>query len=739
MPTTRIKKYLDTGSMALFARQIIEILGNVISVGIHDTAGGLAWAGPEANAADYWTVAPFLRERSPGPGFCERLSNKNFVYVFYLDSGDDNNPIGTVSIQIDPSNPKSFELAHAEIEPVIDCIVRQLTINAELSSVRRMTAEGTRGLQLLVKMDELDGHAGPQEILQSVLGLAADHFQVELAAVVLPNLGIQETCPTHLLEDESTSKAVMTTLGALISTAKMHRKVLLSDANITTRVVAGLQNTDAKVLCSPIMNAKDDVIGIFTLIGPTQFSKEQVRLSRAIAAKIHSLTRMADQLSTEHYSRHGLLRYITNILQRHPEQSHALLYFDVDKLHVINDNYGHLYGDAVIRRISEIIGDLANSGDAVSHLSGDRFGLFVRGCDEGSATEKGELILDTLTREKVSYEKVNLEVSASIGIVLIPDVVRDAAAALNTAEIAARSAKNRGGNRCVVYRDLDASVAQRRTDLGQVNQLQFALIQNRLVLHAQPIVSLKDENGPCRFEILLRMLDENDQLIPPAKFMSSAERYQMMSAIDRWVIKNTLDQLSSAGNVLEVNLARFSINVSAQSLAEDDFYNFIETQIAESGIAPDALCFEITETAVVSNIDRAQRFIRRLRKLGCRLALDDFGTGYCSFAYLKDLPVHYIKIDGVFVRDVLENPLSQAIISSMTEIAKVMRAQTVAEHVENDLIMQSMRNYGIDFMQGFVVGRPVPLHDVIRDIGPPVMLDDDIHCYRLTGTSPANG
>jgi EAL domain-containing protein (putative c-di-GMP-specific phosphodiesterase class I) len=269
-------------------------------------------------------------------------------------------------------------------------------------------------------------------------------------------------------------------------------------------------------------------------------------------------------------------------------------------------------------------------------------------------------------------------------------------------------------------------VAQRRSDLDQVNHLQYALIQNRFALHAQPIVSLSDEGGPDRYEVLLRMLDDDGQTLPPASFMSSAERYQMMPAIDRWVVKNTLDQLSAADNMLEVNLARFSINISAQSLADDDFLAFIEEHIAESGISPDAICFEITETAVVRNLERAQRFIRRLRKLGCGLALDDFGTGYCSFAYLKDLPVHYVKIDGVFVRDVLENPLSEAIIRSMTEIAKVLQAATVAEHVENDLIIQRMRNYGIDFVQGFAIGRPRPLDEVLQNMGPPAMLEQSV-------------
>ncbi len=716
MRARKIEKYLDNGSLTLFARQIGESLGNVLSVAIHDDAGQLVWAGPDAHAADMWSVSPFRRERLPGPGYCERLSNKNFAYVFYLGEEEDDS-IGTLSVQIDASNPVSLEFAHAEIEPIIECVERQFEINAELSSIRRISAEGEKGLRLLVEIDELDDTAGPHEILRSVLQLAAGHYDVELAAVVLPTLGIQEIHPASLLENDATSKAVMTTLGSLISAAKVHRRVLLSDANIATKVVAGLVNQKPKVLCSPIMNSRDEVIGIFVLIGPAKFSKEQIRLARAICAKVHVLIRTADQLSGEHLSRHDLLQYMENILRRDAGQSHALLYVDVDKLHVVNDNYGHLAGDAVISRAGEIIADFANTDDVVSHLSGDRFGLFLRGCDQDAAVDKAELILETLAHDDVDFEGARIEMSASVGIVLVPDVASNASAALNTAEIAARSAKHRGGNRFVVYQDVDASVAQRRSDLDQVNDLQSALIDNRLVLHAQPIVSLRDEEAPARFEVLVRMLGNNDETLPPARFMSSAERYQMMSAIDRWVIKNTLTQLSAADNMLEVNLARFSVNVSAQSLSDEDFCDYIETCISESGISADSLCFEITETTVVRNLERAQRFIRRLRKLGCMLALDDFGTGYCSFAYLKDLPVHYVKIDGVFVRDVLENPLSEAIISSMTEIAKVMRASTVAEHVENELVLQQMRRYGIDYVQGFGVGKPQPLDEVLRNLG----------------------
>lgn len=712
-----VASYVDSGSISLFAQQIIDVLGNILTVAIHDIEGQLVWAGPGDCDGDLWSVNPFIRERMPNIGFCERLSNKNFAYVFYLYHHDTEDPIGTLSLQIGAASPVSLEFAHQEIEPILRCIERQIDINEELSAVRRMTEDGRLGMNFLIELDELDTQLPPHEIVRSVLKLSLDHFGAEVAAVVLPKLGVQEIYPASLVQDKTSSKALMTVLGSLSSAAKLHRKVLLSDVDVKTQVLAGLQGGRLKVLCSPIVNGKDEVIGILALIKANEFPREHVRLSRAICAKINTLMRTTSQLAENHFSRHGFLGHVAAIMQRDPNQSHAMLLVDIDKLHVVNDNFGHMAGDTVIRTTSRLIDEIAGADDAVAHLAGDTFAVFFRNAGENEARNKADVLLDSIGKEIVEYDSKSIQVSASIGIALIPDVVADAAAAVNTAEVAARSAKGRGGNRMVIFKDLDASVVQRRSDLDQVNYLQSALIDGRFVLYAQPIVSLKDEESSHRYEVLLRMIDENGQLLSPDKFLSAAERYQMMSAIDRWVIRSALDQLSASDNLLEISLGSFSINISAQSLADDDFLDFVETQIAQSGVSPDALCFEITETSIVRNLERAQRFIKRLRKLGCRLALDDFGTGYCSFAYLKDLHVQYVKIDGVFVRDILENPLSEAIVVALTNIAKVMFAATIAEHVENDLVKQQLRQYNVDFVQGFGIGKPQPLSDVLNKIG----------------------
>jgi len=733
MGQKKIGDYLDSGSLGLFVQQIVDFLEGTIAVTIHDADGRLVWAMHEEGDNERDIVESVVRERIEGPGFSEQLDDQKFVYVFYLDCEKSDDLTGTLSVLVESSRSISFEFAYHELQPILTCIERQVSINAELSSVRRISSEGRDGLELLVKMDELDGSAGPDVILQSVLELSAAHFGCQLAAVSLPDLGIQQAHPATALTDSDTAVRLVATLNSLNTAASEHKKVLVSDDTVSLLGAKGIGQDVPKILCSPIVNSHDEVIGSFVLIGSNIVPKEAIRLVRAICAKVNSLTGSSvEHVNNEHFSRHELLHHMNAVITQDSNTPHAFLYLDIDKLHVVNDSFGHMAGDQVIRRIVGIVDDLAGENDTVSHLSGDRVGFFIHDCDEQKALEKGEHILEMLERDTVEYDGKAIDISASIGVALMPDVVTDASAALNTAEVAARSAKERGGGRVVVFRDIDASVAQRRSDLDQVSYIQSAFIEDRFVLHAQTIQALNGEESSCRYEILVRMLDEDNQLILPEKFMSAAERYQMMPALDRWVINKTLDELVNSDNMLEINLASFSINVSAQSLTDDDFVDYIEQRIIESGISPEALCFEITETALVRNLDRAQRFIRKLTKLGCRLALDDFGTGHCSFAYLMDLPVQYIKIDGVFIRDILENELSDAIVTSVVNIAKVIHAFTVAEHVENDRILERLRNYDIDYVQGFAIDRPRRLTEVLARMGPAVLFDTTTNMARTT-------
>jgi diguanylate cyclase (GGDEF)-like protein len=723
MLRSKLRTYLDTGSLTLFSQQILEALIGAKSVAVHDSDGVVVWIGPDDSEKSLWDATPLTGANSSGKGYRKDLEDQHVVYVFFLHDDSVNESIGTLSVLVKSGHPISFEFAFKEIKSVLECVNRQLSVNVELSAIRHISTQSRGDIQFLVQLDEFDPDLSIAQTVQGILDLTAQHFDCQITTCMMPRLGVQEVFPETKVT-ESDVKPLKEMLDRLYETAK-DKKLDLSFKKMkyASGPLGDILN-DANMLCSPINNVHDAIIGILVLVRETTFSNNDIELIRAICTKINSLTKSVDEISDEIFSRHGFLHHVDGVLKRHPNSPHALLYLNIDKLHVVNDAFGHAAGDQVISTITRIVSELAGSNDAVAQLSGDRLGVFLRDCDEDKACNKADLMLGTIGRQSLEYDKKIIDLSASIGIALIPDVVTNASSALNVAEVAARSAHDRGGSRAVVFRDLDLSMVQRRCDLGQVGYIQHALLENQFVLFAQEILSAKEDHPGKQYELLVRMLDAKGNIIMPAMFLSAAERYQMMVGLDRWVVNNAIREISENKQMLKSSSTKFSINVSAQSLADDNFLDHLQSVIKDSGISPEALCFEITESAAVRNLDRARRFIRVLRKLGCSLALDDFGTGYCSFAYLKDLPVQYIKIDGVFVRDILENPLSETIVAATVSIAKVLGAATVAEHVENDLVLQRLRRHEIDFFQGFAISKPLPLPEILTSVNTPAEIED---------------
>lgn len=722
MPKRPLGAYLDTGSLKLFARQIFEAVKGAQEIVICDEQGRVVWSASQSEEAPPIRVPEslVLSAMETEEGMHTGLEGCRDLYTFVLREEGHGDPMGVLCVLVRNTETVPFEKLVKQLKPVLSCVERQLAINAELSAVRRMSSQSRDDLGLILKLDEIAMAPSLRETVKPVLELCVDHLQCELGTVVLPQLGVQEIyAPGGRGLDEASRCSLMVSIGKLLATAKIHRRVLLS--NDRSGAMARLFNADRNILCSPITDSRDEVVGILVLLNDERFSRRHIRLARAVCTKIAVLSHSVGHPSSKQLSRHGLIYHVDGVLRRDPNTQHALLYIDLDKLHVVNDSFGHEAGDNAIRKVAGLLDERVGSGEAVAHLAGDRFAVFIRDCDAEKAKDAAELILRSLGR--VEHEGKTIELTASIGISLVPTTAENGSQALSIAEVACRSAKDRGRRRAVVYEDLDASMLQRRNDLAQVGYLQSALLEQRFILYAQPIRALQEETSGHRYEVLVRMRDRDGELVSPAKFLTAAERYQMMSALDRWVINTTLEQLGNAENTLEISLATFSINVSAQSLADDDFVSHVESRIRECGVSPDALCFEITETAVVRNLAQAQHFISRLRRQGCRFALDDFGTGYSSFAYLKSLPVQYIKLDGVFVRDILENPLSEAIVSAATQIAKVMGAATVGEHVENELVMGKLKALGVDYAQGFSIGEPRPLAEILSDIDKLSQLD----------------
>jgi EAL domain-containing protein (putative c-di-GMP-specific phosphodiesterase class I) len=312
--------------------------------------------------------------------------------------------------------------------------------------------------------------------------------------------------------------------------------------------------------------------------------------------------------------------------------------------------------------------------------------------------------------------------SLSIGVAELTGDSGELTHALAAAESACKAAKDRGRNRAEAYLAADESVVRRFTDITIAASLRGAVAEDRLRLDAQFILPLDVLHGnPPHFELLLRMIDDDGATVGPDRFLSAANRYQLMPTIDRWVIHHALAQLRPHTATIAATRAVFAINFSGQSLNDAEFADELIACIEASGLPPQSLCFELTESATIANLARAEVLMRRLRKLGCGVALDDFGTGLSSLAYLRQLPVSMLKIDGSFVRDIQNDPRSESLVQAVAQLARTMQMVTVAEYVETDAIRERIAALGVDYGQGFSIGRPVPLTEVLVDL--PAALD----------------
>jgi diguanylate cyclase (GGDEF)-like protein len=388
------------------------------------------------------------------------------------------------------------------------------------------------------------------------------------------------------------------------------------------------------------------------------------------------------------------------------QTEHALCYMDLDQFKVVNDTCGHAAGDEMLRQLSQVLTDTLRYNDTLARLGGDEFGVLIENCSLDDAYQISKKLLEVIQDYQFFWEGHSFRVSVSIGLVTISEVTLNLTEVLKNADAACYIAKDGGRNRIHVYHPEDSEIAQRHGEMQWVPRINQALEENCFCLYAQDIVPL-DGRDDKHYEVLLRMIDDKGHVIPPGAFLPAAERYNLISAIDRWVIENTF-RLLTANPIFLKKTCFVSINLSGHSITDDAFLNFIITQLHECGIDANKICFEITETAAISNLNTAATFISTLKNLGCQFALDDFGSGLSSFAYLKYLKVDYLKIDGMFVKDIIDDPIDHAMVKSINQIGQVMGMQTIAEFVENDEIKAMLKEIGVNYAQGYGIGKPQP-------------------------------
>ncbi len=392
-------------------------------------------------------------------------------------------------------------------------------------------------------------------------------------------------------------------------------------------------------------------------------------------------------------------------IRSNSEEIHALLYLDLDQFKVVNDTFGHTAGDALLGQLSELIQTNIRATDLLARLGGDEFGILLERCSEDRAIEVAEEIRGAIEGYRFEWQDSFTTVRCSIGVVIVNSENADVAGVMSSADVACYSAKDMGRNQVHLYRDSDASL--RHEEMKWVSRITSAVEEDRFELFFQPIIGIGKGNGKQRghYELLLRMRDENGELVGPDQFIPAAERYNLMSTLDRWVVHEALTELADRNDDGEARYT-LAVNLSGTSLSEDRFLDFVIDELGREKLPKGAICFEITETAAISNLSRVVHFMKELKKLGCMFSLDDFGSGLSSFTYLKNLPVDYLKIDGQFISNVADDDVDESMVKAISDVGHAMGIETIAERVETKQVLEKLGALGVEFAQGYYIAKP---------------------------------
>ncbi len=399
-------------------------------------------------------------------------------------------------------------------------------------------------------------------------------------------------------------------------------------------------------------------------------------------------------------------------------KNHAFLYLDLDQFRVVNDLCGHTAGDEMLLTTTNIINKVIRSSDTCARLGGDEFGILLKGAHLQQALFIAKRLQSRLVESKIVRNKQVFNINSSIGIVMLTENSKDLQSVLAAADEACHVAKDEGGKKITVYNDDENLFVKRRGEMQWITRLTKALEEHQFELFFQPIEPMKEINTKFKkCELLIRMKNGEGGYIPPDEFLPSAERYKLMPAIDRWVIANAFLNHKHLSDKVgkKNNNYMFSVNLSPDFLAEEDSLDYIIFKFEEYEIDPKNICFEITETTAIGNMQAATDFIHKLKDIGCMFALDDFGSGFSSFNYLKNLPVDFLKIDGIFVKDMDEDSVNRAMVKAINGLGQVIGLRTIAEFVRNSAIIEHLKEIGVDYIQGYEIGKPEPISKLIEN------------------------
>lgn len=645
------------------------------------------------------------------------LPDKKIVYCVKLyDEAEESLGFLLVKLSTHKLNAEHSPLASAAslINHIAECIQREYKLTSELNSMANELAERYDELNLLYTTDD-DIHNVNElhHLLKQLVKNCADYLDVEVAALIIPDKAITIT--------HSTSVNANVELSALIDKLKnvIYKKLIINKASIVINNNADAADICADVTCkalaSPITNSDGQVMGALMIMkdqSRVDYSNSDRNLLEVMSMKVSKIIQENYDALTGLLNRSGYEEKVAEYLLLSHEKglSHCVLNIDVDNFQVVNETSGYQVGNELIHQIADIIKEHVRDSDIVARTGGDEFSVLLDNCPIEKAASIAEQIRLAVSSKQFSVNEQLLKLTTSIGVVPITKDSESVASILSSVEVACATAKEMGKNNVQTYKK---EILDRKKEMKWVSRIQTALQTNKFQLYCQTIEPLQGSGETLNIEILLRLKDEDGKILTPWSFLPAAERFYLMPEIDKWVITETLKIFSDYWPKLNNPHGKIAINLSGQSLGTKNFLDFVVDHTSKALLPAENICFEVTESAAISNLENAIHFMSELRNKGFLFSLDDFGTGLSSFSYLKTLNVDYLKIDGSFVKEIINDPIAETMVAAINHVGHVMGLKTIAEFVENDDIKDRLKGMCVDYVQGYAITKPIPLTEYL--------------------------
>lgn len=564
---------------------------------------------------------------------------------------------------------------------------------------QELSRQGLNFINARNKLTSYNLSAREQKLLNTMkpLIISSEYTSNQVAELILSETPVEQL-KKALLESNTAVVKVLGVLNQLITYQNKYAQNMLNDS------VRYHENTRIIIIMLASASFLFGILISTMVIRHTSRKNDEIQHQAAHDA----LTQLINRKEFE-----WRLKYsIENALKDNSE--HCLCFMDLDQFKIINDTCGHKAGDQLLIDISKLLTNNIRHHDTLGRLGGDEFGLLLEDCSLEKAAEIAEGIVSLIRNHNFEWDNRIFHIGVSIGLVAITNKSESVVSAMSEADVACYVAKDMGRNQIYINELHDEEVKKRHKELSWVANIEESLKNNRFELYAQPIVAIDKQSGNTdMYEVLLRLRDDDGQILSPGEYIPAAERFGLMRAIDLWVVTESIKKVEAMYASGQTEIPVMFINLSANSLVDKSFCKNVLQLINDHHLPDRSICFEITETAAIKNIHHARELMDELKKAHCLFALDDFGTGSSSFTYLKNLPVDYLKIDGSFVMDMDTNTVDQAMVAGIHQIGSVMSIQTIAEHVENETVFNSLKEIGVTFAQGYHIRKPFPLNQLL--------------------------